>query len=234
LFVRAKSLPAWYAKLVNNLVRVGGRVLAGHGLRPSRTALTSLILLLAACAHAPAEDASPPVPAAPAPQPPLDHSSIAAVLAHRGELHLSDDQAQRLEEMDRDLRAKNEAIRAEGSVVHKAPATASAPQQNDPSMTRPTTDPTASGPGNTAGGRGMGRGHHRGAMGSAVQNGKRTDPESRMDQNDTDAYFAAEALLSEGQRPRAREIAEEYREQLYDYREAVRAKRSGGESAAHQ
>ncbi len=234
MFVRAKSLPAWYAKLVNNLMRVGGRVLAGHGLRPSRTALTSLILLLAACAHPPAEDASPPVPAAPAPQPPLDHSSIAAVLAHRGELHLSDDQAQRLEEMDRDLRAKNEAIRAEGSVVHKAPATASAPQQNDPSMTRPTTDPTASGPGNTAGGRGMGRGHHRGAMGSAVQNGKRTDPESRMDQNDTDAYFAAEALLSEGQRPRAREIAEEYREQLYDYREAVRAKRSGGESAAHQ
>jgi len=190
------------------------------------------------CAHTPAEDAPSPPSTDPAPQPaprpPLDHSSIAAVLAHRGELHLSDDQVQRLEEMDRDLRAKNEAIRAEGSAAHKAPATAAATQQNDPSMTRPTTDPTASGPGHMGGGRGMGRGHHRGPMGSAVDNTKHPDPESRMDENDTDAYFAAEALLSEAQQPRAREIAEEYREQLYDYREAVRAKRSGGESAAHQ
>jgi len=156
------------------------------------------------------------------------------VLAHRGELNLSDDQIQKLEGLDRELRAKNQAIRAEGSAVHKANTAASSPQRNDPSMTRPTTDPTASSPGRMGGGRGMGRGPHRGPMGGAVDNTQHHDPESRMDENDTDAYFTAEALLSEAQRPRAREIAEEYREQLYDYREAVRTKRSGGESAAHQ
>jgi len=205
--------------------------------RQSQAAVIGWLLLLAACAHAPAEDAPSPAPTTPAPQPPLDHSSVAAVLAHRGELHLSDDQIQKLEGIDRELLAKNEAIRAEGSAVHKANTTASSVQRSDPSMTRPTTDPTASGAGRMGGGRGMGMGggHRRGSMGGgAAGDSKHPDPESRMDENDTDAYFDAEALLSESQRPRAREIAEEYREQLYDYREAVRAKHSGGEAAAHR
>jgi hypothetical protein len=54
-----------------------------------------------------------------------------------------------------------------------------------------------------------------------------------MDEDDTAAYEAAEELLSEEQRPRAREIAEQYREQLYDYREATRAKRANGVPASH-
>jgi hypothetical protein len=41
-----------------------------------------------------------------------------------------------------------------------------------------------------------------------------------MDDNDVKAYLDAEALLTEAQRTRAREIAEQYREQLFEWREA--------------
>ena len=53
-----------------------------------------------------------------------------------------------------------------------------------------------------------------------------------MDDNDTKAYIDAESFLTEEQRPRARAIAEEYREQLYDWREAMRAKKPESQLAA--
>jgi hypothetical protein len=47
-----------------------------------------------------------------------------------------------------------------------------------------------------------------------------------MDDNDTQAYLEAENVLTEAQRPKAREIATQYREELWDQRHSARA-RSG-------
>jgi hypothetical protein len=43
-----------------------------------------------------------------------------------------------------------------------------------------------------------------------------------MDDNDTNAYLEAEKVLTEAQRPRAREIASSYRQERSDRREALR------------
>jgi hypothetical protein len=45
--------------------------------------------------------------------------------------------------------------------------------------------------------------------------------QDRMDENDTKAYLDAEEVLTEDQKAKAREIAESYREQLYDRRAAA-------------
>jgi hypothetical protein len=43
-----------------------------------------------------------------------------------------------------------------------------------------------------------------------------------MDDNDTSAYLEAEKVLTEVQRPRAREIASSYRQERSERREAMR------------
>ena len=48
--------------------------------------------------------------------------------------------------------------------------------------------------------------------------------EDRFDENDTKAYLDAEGVLTDGQRERAREIASDCREQLYEQRENARLK----------
>ena len=57
-----------------------------------------------------------------------------------------------------------------------------------------------------------------------------SDPEAaaqdRMDANDTKAYLDGEALLKDEQRERAREIASDYREKLYERRELLRSRAS--------
>jgi len=192
-----------------------------------RALCVAWVLPLVACAHATpvspsATSAAPPLPA---PKPPLAHSSIAAVLAHRGELALTDEQIAKLEEMDRRLQSANEAIGAEGKVAGKpSPPPTREARTLPPSEERPIRDPTA---GSGMGGRGLGRtgGRHRGAMGgSADSHAKRPDAEARMDDNDTQAYLDAESVLTEAQRPKARDIAEAYREQLYDWRRSRREK----------
>jgi hypothetical protein len=50
--------------------------------------------------------------------------------------------------------------------------------------------------------------------------------EDRLDENDTKAYLDAEGVFTEAQRARAREIASDYREQLYEQRENARSKSS--------
>ena len=65
-----------------------------------------------------------------------------------------------------------------------------------------------------------------GADRAAVQSpGAARPPESieeRIDDNDTHAYLEAEEIvLTPEQRERARDIAEDYREKLYDRREAL-------------
>ena len=183
-----------------------------------RAYLAAQLSLLLACAHGP----SPAATEAPPPRPPLAASSIGAVLAHRGELQLSDEQVEKLAQMDRELAKANEAIRTEGKSAGKpGQSGARESRSGNASDSRPPRDPTAGG--GMGGGRGMGRGggHHRGMIpGTASDGEKRTDPQEKMDDNDTKAYLDAEPVLTEAQRPRAREIAEEYREQVYEWRSA--------------
>jgi uridine phosphorylase len=48
--------------------------------------------------------------------------------------------------------------------------------------------------------------------------------ETRLDDADTAAFLKAEAVLTPGQRERARAIAESYREKLFERRELLRGR----------
>ena len=62
----------------------------------------------------------------------------------------------------------------------------------------------------------------RASQGKAAD--KQAALEDRLDENDTKAYLDAEEnVLTEKQKERAREIASDYREQLYEQREKERA-----------
>jgi len=208
--------------------------------------LAALLVLPAACAEAPLEPAQPALAApAPAPKPPLFHSSVAAVLAHQGELQLTEAQTTKLGDIDRQMLAANEAIRAAnqpgGNGKDKKTATpssgksseaapGSAPTNNGQDSNSPGGGGGGHGPGG-GGGRGMGRGFRHGLPGgSSSGEAKHPDAQAQMDENDTKAYFDAEALLSQEQQLKARDIAEAYREQLYEWREAVRAQKAGTKS----
>ncbi|HEY6001737.1 MAG TPA: hypothetical protein VIV57_02605, partial [Anaeromyxobacter sp.] len=137
--------------------------------------------LLAAAAPSGAAEPSPKVPPKILPR-----SSVAAVLAHRGELGLDDDQIRRLERIDDDLQRRN------------AEVPAAAPGERG---------------GRRAAGSPAGRGEPKRPP---------PDPERVRNDNDTAAYLQAEEILRPEQRDRAREIAERYREELYDQRAAAR------------
>ena len=62
-----------------------------------------------------------------------------------------------------------------------------------------------------------GRGGRHGARRAPAQTHAAQDPLTQLDDNDTRAYLEVEEqVLTEAQRPRAREIASAYREALYD------------------
>lgn len=209
--------------------------------------LAALLVLPAACAEAPLEPAQPALAApAPAPKPPLFHSSVAAVLARQGELQLTEEQTTKLGDIDRQMLAADEAIRAAnqpgGNGKDKK---TSAPGSGKSSEATPESAPTnggqdsnsfgggGGGHGPGGGGRGMGRGRgfrHGLPGGSSSDQAKHPDAQAQMDENDTKAYFDAEALLSKEQQLKARDIAEAYREQLYEWREFVRAQKAGAKS----
>jgi hypothetical protein len=103
----------------------------------------------------------------------------------------------------------------------------------------PSAQSSGSGSGNGGGAlQGMGGGMRGGGMRggrmggrsptSGAGGGKEADHaaalEDRLDENDTKAYLDVEAALTEAQKARAREIASEYREQLYEQRENGRGK----------
>jgi hypothetical protein len=142
---------------------------------PLARRLAAVALLVAGSWTAAAE----PSPKGP-PRKLLPRSSVAAVLAHRGELGLDDAQVKRLERIDEDLQRRNAELPA-------------APPP-DRSGTR------------------RARGEQR----------RPADPERFRNDNDTAAYLEAEQVLRPEQRDRAREIAEKYREELYDERAAAR------------
>ena len=139
------------------------------------------------------------------PQPPLPRSSIAAVLQHKDELQLTDDQVRRLQELDDQLEQQNAALR---QAAEK----------------RKSKDPSSS----SGFGRGMGGGS-RGGMGGRLMRGTRSPAsdgagpkslEERMDDNDTSAYLEAEKILTEQQRAQATEIASKFRQERWDRRHA--------------
>src|SRR5512133_118295 len=172
--------------------------------------LCSIALLLAACATP--RPAPPPAPPAPRPRKLLPSSSVAAVLAHRSELQLDDDQVSRLEELAGDLQRKRERLAAP---VTRGPSSSDAPGAPDSAgAARPTEDQR--GPGRPAP-----RGGHRGRGAKSHDTlAAPVDPENAWNEADTAAYLRAESLLRPEQRDRARDIAERFREDLYEQRAA--------------
>ncbi|RPH65190.1 MAG: hypothetical protein EHM78_25775 [Myxococcaceae bacterium] len=141
--------------------------------------------------------ASAPPPSRPAVPKTVDlpRSSIAAVLLHRDELGLTPAQVDTLSRRDDALAKEDEALRA-----------------------RLTTG-SSSGAGSPAAAPGRGGRH----------SGRRPQPQAhapdvltQLDDDDTRAYLEVEEqVLTEAQRPRARQIASEYREALYDQQAPV-------------
>jgi len=182
------------------------------------------VSLLLACA-------TTPKPHRPMPPPPAFRSSIDAVLAFRGELGLTDDQVLRLQAIDDKLEQDDAAIRAELRPAGKSGDIGSGPASSSPVGTGSPGAPGGAGMGGM-GGRGMGG---RGGMGRGPAMGAPPrDPDqaarfeaarAKLDDNDTAAFFAAQEVLTEAQKPRAQEIASKYRSDLMDYREAMKQRR---------
>jgi hypothetical protein len=176
-----------------------------------KTPLIGFTLLTLSCASNKSERASPGTKDLP----PLPRSSIAAVLAHRAELHLSEDQVQWLQSRDDRLEKDNAAIRE-------------AMAQRKKQLGHGETDPFGAGMG--AGSRGGRGGHSMGGARGKPANDPLHAAQDQLDDNDTKAYLDAENLLTEEQRRRAREIAERFREELWDRRQAMQKQaRASGE-----
>jgi hypothetical protein len=140
--------------------------------------------------------------------PPLPRSSIAAVLLHREDLALTDEQVHGLQQIDEQLAdrvaALNDRTPRDGGVARR-PAS-------------PYGSAGSAGPGRGMGTRrGMGRPR---LSGGQQQNPNRPETsQDRLDDLDTQAYLQAEEeILTDEQKEKARDIAEEYREALYDRR----------------
>jgi hypothetical protein len=201
-------------------VRRPGRKQLGHLFARAFVFLAPALL---SCAHekpAPAVDVSS--------LPPLPRSSIAAVVQARAKLGLTDDQVRDLEEIDQARVKADAAVTDEAAQKQKAAQAAGASAAGGP-------------PASGARGGGMGGGGpHGGGMrggGMGGRRGPRASPEAangtapatlqdRLDENDTKAFLDAEQVLTEVQRDPAREIASDYRAQLYERRELER-QRSG-------
>jgi|SRR6202158_1473384 len=160
----------------------------------------SVALLPLACATSPPKAKSDT-------QPPLPRSSIAAVLEHRRELELSDDQVRRLQNLDDQLERANAAIRQEANQKQTSPPVSRAPR--------------AGMGGRSRGGMGRPSGEGRSQPSSATAP---KSAEERIDDNDTNAYLEAEKVLTESQRPLALEIASRFREESWDRQHATNNK----------
>lgn len=162
-------------------------------------------------------------------RPPLPRSSIAAVLAHRGELGLDDAEVKQLEARDAALQHQADELRQRAG----APPGHGARRAEGPGPAEARGAPGAQSPASTALPEGLagGAGHHGGGRGGRRPGGDAParDPAARaaavqtqLDDADTAAWLAAEPLLREEKREPARAVAEQYREELADRREEAR------------
>jgi hypothetical protein len=150
-------------------------------------------------------------------------SSLVVLLEHREELALSPQQVERFEQMDFSLQERNRLPRQRIEALHA---------QNAKTSTRPST------------GGYMGGGTHDiyGGKGTATTpedlqrlEVRRTRFEQmeallrEMQLNDSQAYVEAEKLLSEEQKPRAREFFSQEREKLLKQLEAMNVRKRRGE-----
>ena len=194
--------------------------------RASARASVALALALSACAKAPG-----PAPATPAAAlAPLPRSSIAAVVLHRGELGLTDDQVRQLELIDQRREAEDAAIRDELAKHHAQKAAGQAPASGGGASSA-SGSPAGGGNGGgmRGGGMGMGRGGGmRGRMprasGTDATKGANAEAtaQDRMDDDDTKAYLEGEDILEARHSGRAGATSPgSMREQLYDRRARV-------------
>lgn len=184
-----------------------------------RTTLVFLLLAVAGCAG------GRPV-SRPADLTPLPRSSIVAVLAHRSELALTDEQVATLAVADAELQQKFDRLRAEGALPAQPPAEAGRGPGHGGGPQPPP------GPGGTGGGPLGGGGP--GAKDKPPKDEKlaealRRRPDvaqaivnAKLDEADTTAFLKIERVFTAAQLERAREFANAYREQLFDRREAQR------------
>lgn len=180
-----------------------------------------------------------PPPASPLLEGPLPRSSIAAVLSHRGELGLSEAEVSELEKRDEALQEQLADIREQSAAgpSRRGDGAGRSGSRSSPSSdgtAQPSSPIAAAQPEGTSGGgrRGGGWGGGRRNAGKRApdardQTARTASLQSKLDDADTAAWLSAEAVLGESRREKAREVAERYREQLADRREAAR----GGGSA---
>jgi len=190
---------------------------SGSGLR----FVMSLSLLFGACANNPSPPAGSPAATAQAPLPPLPRSSIAAVVLHREELGLSDDQVRDLELRDQEREKEDAAIRDELEKRRR--------QAEDARGAASNGGASAGGPGSSSGGQGMRGGGMRGRSGGRTPRppgppspSHEQSLDDRTDANDTKAYLDIEDRLNAEQLEKAREIASDFRARLYERRESLR------------
>ncbi len=171
-------------------------------------------------------DSSPP----PLPAPMLlPRSSIAAVLAHRGELGLDDAEVKQLEERDAALQRRLAEIRERFAAEGRSQwGRGRGPTPGPPAGESPDRAPGGgAGPGGGPAPGGRFRGGGGGYRGSRPAGHPAPDPAARaaelrrrLDDADTAAWLEAEDLLREPHRKPARQVAEKYREALADDRDA--------------
>ena len=187
-----------------------------------------------ACARHP-----PPAAVEPATLPALPRSSLAAVILHRAELNLNDDQVRELEQPG--------STSANPKMPPCAPSWPPRARRHGSSGGGSNSSAAGAGAGAGAGApvrrpearqrrrhgrRDAWRRHARGRMGGgrgSARPAPRPEPgpargklEDRLDEDDTKAYLDGEAVLTEPQREQAREIASDYRAQLYDRRASLK------------
>jgi hypothetical protein len=194
--------------------------------RPVPVAL--VLVLLTSCAHkAPPPPAETPAatPAAPAANlPPLPRSSIAAVLEHREELALTDEQVRQLIQLDQERDKADATMRDQSQKKSAGQGNAS----GGGSGVAPRMGGRGMGGMGRMGGGGMGR--RGGARSGDGQSGDRPTLQERIDDDDTKAFLAAEPIFDESQRDRACEIAEDYREKRWERQQTLAAQKKNSAS----
>ena len=209
-------------------------------MKPTRWSWLCLALVLAACGGSKSAQRPEDVP----PPPPEPQSSLAVLIEHRAELGLSTEQLGWLQNRDDQLQKDNAAPRkkiaeafGQGGRRPRRGGGGGMPAGMEPgNMGR---SPIGGGmPGQAGmGGMGMPRGGMRAPEPEEVPpelpEARRVKREQaraalrELQDNDTRAYTDAEAKLTEAQKPRARELVSQAREQWLQRQEAVRERLDG-------